>query len=80
MTPTVLFLLIEMSFVLYFRNSVTKFSLSIFYLHTSCKWDWTQVMTTLVKSFPYSSFGRKTRLTDLKKFGLTDLRTNEPSD
>jgi hypothetical protein len=28
----------------------------------------------------YLSFGRKTRLTDLKKFGLTDLRTNEPSD
>ena len=30
-----------------------QFSLNIFYLHTSCKWDWTQVMTTLVKSFPF---------------------------
>ena len=28
-------------------------SLNIFYLHTSCKWDWTQVITTLVKSFPF---------------------------
>ena len=27
--------------------------LNIFYLHKSCKWDWTQVMTTLVKSFPF---------------------------
>ena len=29
----------------------SSFSLNIFYLHTNCKWDWTQVMTTLVKSF-----------------------------
>ena len=28
-------------------------SLNIFYLHKSCKWDWTQVMTTLVKFFPF---------------------------
>jgi hypothetical protein len=28
-------------------------SLNIFYLHKSCKWDWTQIMTTLVKSFPF---------------------------
>jgi GTPase SAR1 family protein len=37
-------------------RAVTKevyFSLNIFYWHTSCKWDWTQVMTTLVKSFPF---------------------------
>ena len=32
-------------------NYFSSFSLNIFYLHTSCKWDWTQVMTTLVKSF-----------------------------
>jgi hypothetical protein len=29
------------------------FSFNIFYLPKSCKWDWTQVMTTLVKSFPF---------------------------
>ena len=28
----------------------------------------------------YLSFGRKTRLTNIKKFGLTNLRTNGPSD
>ena len=22
-------------------------------MHKSCKWDWTQVITTLVKSFPF---------------------------
>ena len=30
-------------------------SLNIFYLHTSWKWDRTQVMMTLVKSFPLTS-------------------------
>ena len=34
-------------------KSDSSFSLNIFYLHKSCKWDWTQVMTTLVKSFPF---------------------------
>ena len=29
------------------------FSLNIFYLHKSCKWDRTQVITTLVKSLPF---------------------------
>jgi hypothetical protein len=31
------------------KTSVDMFSLNILYLHKSCKWDWTQVMTTLVK-------------------------------
>ena len=30
-----------------------QLSLSIFYLHKSRKWDWTQVIVPLMKSFPW---------------------------